>query len=174
MANTRNHSIEYLKDIHEGCWVVTDPCYVLTDDNYQNHYLPAWGNKWNRESLTYKGVEIPLASNGGDGYWSFHNGIKDRVCENTEIALDSGTLAAIPIELCDHNWGRYGMLFRNKPEIGEEDGYFVINGVRDDSCIECEKCFEYVRESSVSQHPEHGWICEDCTWTVEWDDEDDS
>ena len=66
------------------------------------------------------------------------------------------------------------MLFAKKPEIGEEDGYFVINDVKDDSCVECERCYEYARESSMNDHPEHGSICEDCTWNVEWDDEDDS
>ena len=171
MVNTRNYSIEELKDVFEGCWVVTDPCYVLSDDNYEEFY----GNPSTQQanSLIYKGVEIPLASNGGDGCWSFCNGVKHKICDNIDIALDSGTLAAIPIELCDHNWGSLGLMFENKPDIGEEDGWFVINGVKDSSAGECEKCFETVWVNDLKWHGEHGDICYECQYDVKWDDEDD-
>ena len=80
---------------------ICDPCYVLKEDDYDN----IWGGQYN-----YEDGEIPVGDTNfavvgtgiGDGCFDANYNTKSGFVEVLDsIWVDSGTIAIIPVEICD-------------------------------------------------------------------------
>ena len=105
---------------------VGDPCYAMSEETY-NLLLKELYKDDSRETYTINGHEIfNFSTEYGDGTYEGTNGM----C----FSVDSGMLAAIPMELCDpeqlKTLGDLGHLL-DVSELGMsvENGYFMWNGI---------------------------------------------
>lgn len=102
----------------EKGFYIGDPCYVLSDKNYNE----IWGDKYDYAdgiigiddySFIVKGTYF------GDGVYEDEEGFS--------YPVDSGTLAVVPLELCEHDT-KLGRVIKEQGEaiLNEEDGIFNI------------------------------------------------
>jgi hypothetical protein len=137
---------------------VGDPCYVIDDDRWHDFCKMLWAKQEESPHNPY-GVSLrwPLRdgskvdvqvfdSPGGDGSWEFDNLLDDEG-NKVSLAVDAGLLAIVPIEACERNdmgWaGSLGSVWGTLPnlEVWVDGDYAVeLNGVRDNSHIECDEC----------------------------------
>lgn len=102
----------------EKGFYIGDPCYVLSDKNYNE----IWGDKYDYAdgiigiddySFIVKGTYF------GDGVYEDE--------EEYSYPVDSGTIAIVPLELCDQDT-KLGRVIKEEGEaiLNEEDGIFNI------------------------------------------------
>lgn len=107
-----------------GKFYIGDPCYALSDEDYE-----IWGEKFNFRSGVCKinGIDFAVyETEFGDGEFEGSDGFS--------YSVDSGTIAAIPIELVGKNFESLGKIVNaNELKLDYFLGEFKIcNG---DECI---------------------------------------
>jgi hypothetical protein len=137
-----------------------DPCYIIPDDEWDEFCQLTFehnGSSGNHldSVINWRGQEIEIWSNGGDGTWSFY-GLKTK--NNVqEFGVDAGIFCVIDLEMLPRFEGdpaEMGMIFEYEPDLYVENGVVYINGVHDDSMQNCYECGNLV-------HSYHGvWSCD--------------
>jgi hypothetical protein len=91
-----------VNELPKGDYVISDPCYVLSDENYNNliYSKTELDENGNKKVEPMEGVGelngIPMFNHGtcwGDGLYTDD--------ENHEYGVDSGQIGCIPMELVD-------------------------------------------------------------------------
>lgn len=146
-------------------WYLGDPCYVIPDDEWMDFCKKLFalgqnfeGNSHHDGCIVWKGQEIEIWSNGGDGSWQF-DGIRD-FNGNNSFCVDAGIFCVIDLHKLDEirydDIDRLGMIFDKEPDLYVEDGVIYVNNQHDDSVVECCSCGELVYENDL--------ICCQCVW----------
>lgn len=143
-----------------------DPCYIIPDEDWgefceatflQSNRAKAqdYGNHCD-SVFDWKGQELTIWSNGGDGTWSFDglettNGAKS-------FDVDAGIFCVIDLDkLPDtprYEASHFGMLFDKEPNLYVEDGIVYINDIHDNSVAECWEC------GALNYYTNINWTCE--------------
>lgn len=162
-------------------WYVGDPCYIIPEsawDEFCELTLSGVGGDRMRGGhidsvIQWRGQEITLWTNGGDGTWDFD-------CLKTEnrrnfFCVDSGIYCKIDLEKltghydCDPS--NHGMIFADEPDLDTKEGVVYLNDIPDNSVIQCPGCDSMIEE---------GWeewcnngMCGGCYQCFECECEDD-
>jgi len=133
----------------ERLWYVGDPCYVIEGDKWDAFCELMWKGKQPDHAeedyiLQYKGEEIRIYSNGGDGSWTFDY-IENLVGTNRSFWADSGCIAVMPAGAIDHEHSiehihTQGIVIKSRraPVLSVEDDVWYLNGEADTSKCDCE------------------------------------
>jgi hypothetical protein len=125
-------------------YYVGDPCYIIDDDDWSEFCQLTFDKENQRPHanhidsvIQWRGQELTIWSNGGDGYWSWEDsGIR---ADNgaTGFGVDAGIYCVIDLDflhvsqhaLAENN----GMVFEDEPEFWTERGIIYLDGEPDDS-----------------------------------------
>ena len=161
---------------------VGDPCYVIDDDRWHDFCEMLWAKEAEPDSRhNPHGVSLrwPLRdgskvdvqvfdSPGGDTTWEFDNLLDDEG-NKVSLAVDAGLLAIVPIEACerdDMGWaGSNGSIWGTQPnlEVWVDGNYAVqLNGVRDNSHIECDECGRFSNGHEMMDNCNGYFVCYMC------------
>ena len=125
-------------------WYVGDPCYVIRGAEWGAFIeLMCKGQQPDDADedyiFQYKGEEIRIYSNGGDGSWTF-NYIKNVVGNKHSFGVDSGCVAVMPAGIVSQEHSiehihSQGIVIKSSqpPCLRVDDGVWVLNGERDNS-----------------------------------------
>ena len=163
---------------------VGDPCYVIDDDRWGDFCEMLWAEQENegvQNRLNPYGVSLrwPLRdgskvdvqvfdSPGGDTTWGFDNLLDDEG-NRVSLPVDAGLLAIVPIEACERdNMGPitgFGSVWRTLPnlEVWVDGKHAVqLNGVNDNSHIECDQCGELENGDAMMDNCDGYFVCYMC------------
>ena len=163
---------------------VGDPCYVIDDDRWHDFCEMLWAKEAKegvRNRLNPYGVSLrwPLRdgskvdvqvfdSPGGDTTWVFDNLLDDEG-NRVSLPVDAGLLAIVPIEACERdNMGSitgFGSVWGTLPnlEVWVDGKYAVqLNGVNDNSHIECDECGELENGDAMMDNCNGYFVCHMC------------
>lgn len=127
---------------NERLWYVGDPCYVIENEKWNAFCELMWKGKQSEDSdadyiFEYKGEEICIYSNGGDGSWTFDY-IENLVGTNHSFWADSGCIAVMPAGIITHEHSiehihSQGIVIKSRraPSLRVEDWVFYLNGEPD-------------------------------------------
>ena len=167
--------------INAAPWYVGDPCYIIPDDQWEdfcNAYYAGEESLYGDDCKTFKwrGQEITLWTNGGDGSWSFNfYDDKKNVDGGTSFCVDAGFFGVIDLRglpVKQSPMGQ-GMLFEREPDLYVDDGCVYLNGEHDNHHQTCDnfQCGRVVAPNEVlscgngccegCDHCGHGWECEE-------------
>lgn len=141
-------------------WYLGDPCYIIPDEDWMEFCDEL--NK-NKEIIHWKGQDIEILSNGGDGRWEFHG--LDTANGRKSFGVDAGIFCAIDLDKLEGHYkdnpSQCGLLFDKQPDAYVSDGVIWINEIPDDSMSECERCYEYAKHDDILEC-DYG-CCRGCT-----------
>lgn len=164
-------------------WYVGDPCYIIPEDDWDEFCeltYEAFGSDRHEGGhidsvIQWRGQEITLWTNGGDGTWTF-DGLRTLNGENS-FWVDAGIYCKIDLEKlfvaggydCDPS--RHGMIFADEPDFYTEDGVVYLNDIPDNSVIQCPGCDSMI-EDGWEEWCDNG-MCGGCYQCFECECEDE-
>jgi hypothetical protein len=165
-------------------WFVGDPCYIIPDDDWTEFCeLTLTGVGGDRMEgghidsvIQWRGQEITLWTNGGDGVWEF-DGLRTLNGENS-FWVDAGIYCKIDLEKlaghydCDPS--RHGMIFADEPDFYTADGVVYLNDRPDKTVMPCPGCDSMIEETD-EEWCDNG-MCGGCYRCFEcecWEDEEE-
>jgi len=167
-------------------YYIGDPCYIIPDEEWhefceatflQSNQAKAqdYGNHCD-SVFDWKGQELTIWSNGGDGTWIF-DGVKTTNGANS-FGVDAGIFCIIDLDKLPNaprmEASRVGMLFDKEPDLYVEDGVVYINDRHDNSMTACWNCGHIVFRDDADWECENGECsgCENC-FECECEDEEE-
>ncbi len=125
-------------------YYVGDPCYIIDKDDWSEFCQLTFDKENQRPNenhidsvIQWRGQELTIWSNGGDGYWSWEDsGIRADNGE-TGFGVDAGIYCVIDLDflhVSQHTLAeKNGMVFEDEPEFWTERGIIYLDGEPDDS-----------------------------------------
>ena len=163
-------------------WYVGDPCYIIPDDDWDEFCeLTLKGTGGDRKEgghidsvIQWRGQEITLWTNGGDGTWTFSN--LESANGKNSFGVDAGIFCVINLNALPLYEGdpiTSGILFEREPTLYVEDGIVYVNDQHDESVTECPdfRCRRVVTWDEI-ETCENG-SCEGCFSCFDCDCEDE-
>lgn len=112
----------------EGKIYIGDPCYAMKGEHYSY-----WGEEYNYSDGIHTIDDFNFAVHGtefGDGAYFGSDG--------KMYAVDSGTIAIIPLELTNGEFGNLGSLVdADEATLLYQNGDFIIETVKDEKLQDC-------------------------------------
>ena len=126
-------------------YYVGDPCYIIDDDDW-SEFCQLTFDKKNKgryvenhidSVIQWRGQELTIWSNGGDGYWSWKNSGITADNGVTGFGVDAGIYCVIDLDflhVSQHTLAeKNGMVFEDEPEFWTKRGIIYLDGEPDDS-----------------------------------------
>lgn len=156
-----------------------DPCYIIPDEDWHDFCDAMHNGKTTNEEHLYsvmrwKGQNIAIWTNGGDGCWEF-NGV-GAINGAESFGVDAGVFCVIDLDRLGNTRGNpatAGMLFEKIPSLSVEDDIIYVNGVADNSVTDCPnfRCNRVLPHEAV--YSCDNGVCEGCDYCYECDCEED-